>query len=725
MMYRLLLIWCCLAMPAFGGPVAVTSGEHAGFTRLVLDFGAPVDWQVGRTSDGYALQLRGKSPPQPYDLTKVFALIGKGRLAAIWADPQTVQLNIGVACACHAIPFEFRPGILVIDLRDGAPPKGSSFELALDGASVPMLDVKPTPRPRARPDHIGPIYDWTKRALADLKAPLAAVDLPQHTADFGDPTLQSLRESLLHQLSRGAALGVVDLTLPVAKSATAKPADGLIAARIALGELPGVAMANGLPIHQDIAAQGQACPSAERLALSGWGSDSPISQQMSDQMIGLIQEFDHADPTAVENAVKFNLFLGFGIESRKLFQAFPVELPDQPLFSSLSYILDQDPDPAPAFSGLAACDTPAALWAVLSDPAPVAGDVVNINAVLRAFSELPVHLRRHLGPDLAQRFLAISDPKTAMTIRNAIARAPGQAGPKLGLLEAQISMAQGDPAAAESRIEMLLADPGPETAIALVALTEARVAQNLPVTPEVVSALDAILADQAGPDQTATRRALLLAQAASGDFDSAFAGLAERPDLEPDLWRLLAEIGTDQAVLAHAVTLPDVKLSTDDLETNAVLASRLLGLGLPDQALRWLDQADDPDSLLLAQVHLARSDGQAALAALASLPDDIAAPLRAIALQIQGDEVAAAETYAAIGDTDGERRASARARDWLRMANLSPSDWGAVVERLQPLFVDANPLLQPASLARGRQIAESASQTRTEINALLASIAAP
>ena len=726
MMLRLVLIWLCLAAPLAAAPITVTSGEHDGFTRLVFDFGTPVDWQVGRTLDGYALQLRGvpEGQAQPYDLTKVFDLIGKGRLAAIWADPNTAQLNIGIACACHAIPFEFRPGILVIDLRDGAPPKGSSFELAIDGALVPALDAKPAPRPRSRPQGIGASYDWTSRALADLRAP--TIGPPMQTPDFGDPTLQTLRDSLLFNLSRGAARGVVDLALPASALNPENVAADPAAARIVLGDLPGVVISPALPDHADVAAQGQICPSADQLALSTWGTVDPVSAQMANAASGLVAEFDQPDPTAIGAAVRFQLFLGFGVESRQLMQAFDADLPDKATLLSLGYIMDQIADPQPAFVGHAACESPAALWAVLSDPAPAAGDKVNKPAVLRAFSELPIHLRRYLGPNLAQRFLAFGDDKTAMTIRNAITRAPGDPGPQVALMEAAIAMAQGDPATAETRLEAVLADAGPNSGAALIALTDARIAQNLPVDAELVTALESLLVENTDTDQQpAIRRALVLARAASGNFDAAFAGLPNSPDAAGDLWRILSVIGSDQAVLAHAVLLPDQETPVVEPQTATILASRLLSFGLADQALVWATSLDVPDQALLAQIHLARRDGDAALVALTDLPAETAGAMRAMAQDIKGDSGAAAQTYTALGDTESARHVAIRSRNWQQIADLSPDDWGAVVKNLVPAATKGLAPPQAASLAEGRKIAESATQTRADIDALLSNIAAP
>lgn len=709
-------LFLALATPALAAPVLVKSGEHDGFTRLVMDFGHPITWQLGRTEDGYELRVEGQNPG--YDLTEAFTLIGKSRLAAIWADPQSGDLRLGIACACHAVPFEFRPGIVVIDLSDGPPPKGSSFELALDGSSTELLAGRPVPKPKQRPQDLTGSLDWTQQALADLnsKQPLEGrASLPGT-----DPALQPMREGLLRDLSAGAASGLVDMVLPEAAAHQQMAETDVPGMAVTLGDLPGLATGQGLPEHAGLGAQGQSCVAAEALDLAGWVSGAPISAQMAEARGGLVGEFDAIDPDALRKAVTFDLAIGFGAEARQLLQGFPAEMPEKPVWISLSYLVDGDMPPATAFAGQAACDTPAALWAILSEPQLTRGDAINRDAAYLAFSDLPLGLRRQLGPVVVDRFRALGDADTAAMIRNAVLRAPGQAGPAVSLMQAQMEAAADDPAAAEAQLTGLIKDSGPETAAALIALADLRTGQDLPVTPEIVTALQAVVQETAGqPNAAAARRSLIWAEAASGDFQAAFAALPEDPEAGARLWRLLALIGPDDAVLDHAVLSADAALPQSDGETKARFAQRLQDLGLPDAALRWAEVAEPPDPMLLAQIHLSRHDGRAALAVLEPLSGSEAYQLRAAALLQLGDPAAAATVLAAANLPDDELQALTGAREWQDVADRGQGPWQALATLL-PTPAAAN---GEGPLARAQRLADASAATHEQVVALLAAVA--
>lgn len=712
----LLLVLGTLSLPhpALALPVKVKSGDHDGFTRLVLDFGRSVDWTMGRTEDGYALHLVETSPG--YDLTEAFNLIGKGRLAAIWSDPQSGDLHLGIGCACHAIPFEFRPGIIVIDLKDGPPPAGSAFELAVDGSVAPELSAPPQPRPQRRAEApaptVGPEYNWLATAIEPRAKTLDTAKAKP--ADLPDPSMQPLRRSLLWQLSEGAAKGLVDMVPP--KRSERPSTDPLAPVTAHFGATE---PANITFDKQPLTAKGEACIPAWKLDLSAWGDDKPIADQMAMHRANLLGEFDKPDPEAMTKAVQFELFIGFGAETRQMMRSFPVVSDDATLFLGLSYLLDGDPDPARTFANFKACDGPAALWALLDDPDVKPGDQVNGEAVKMAFSALPLHLRNTLGPQLIERFLARQESENARAIRDAVLRAPQHDAAQMALSQAQMDMHQGDARAAEASLDPILADPGPQTAEALETLVEARSKQSLPVKPDVVTALEALVQQTpTGAEADRLNRAIILATALAGDFNGAFAKLEGATEIEPDLWRLMSTIGPDEALLAQAVVPQDQSLPALDPAVSIQIADRLMGLGFAADAARWLTMVPDPPKELAAQIAIGQSDPGKAVALLADEPTASAQTIRLAALAALNDNGRLAEIYKESGDTAMQSMAMARAGRWQDLAIAGSDPWQSAAASLQPDLAAA-----PAGpLDEAQRLADASAKTREAVTTLLGAV---
>ena len=53
------------AGPAFAREIAVRSGEHATFTRIVVEPGEAAPWKFGRAGTGYELRLAQPGQPHP------------------------------------------------------------------------------------------------------------------------------------------------------------------------------------------------------------------------------------------------------------------------------------------------------------------------------------------------------------------------------------------------------------------------------------------------------------------------------------------------------------------------------------------------------------------------------------------------------------------------------------------------------------------------------------
>lgn len=724
----LALLWF-FAGPALAVPVDVTSGEHDGFTRIVLNFGTQIDWEFGRTIDGYSFRPIGEDGA--YDLRPVFDKIGKSRLAAISVNAKTSELNIGFACACHAIPFEFRPGIIVIDLRDGPPPKGSSFEeplqeMAASTASrLPDLaaEQKAAAENNAPDSQIAsynwldqfskPAPDFSFQTLKDL-APM-----PSTT-----PDLQPLRDQLLRQLSRGATDGVIDLAIPKSDQPIPPKAE-VEAARVALGELGGVSTKTVRTPDSAKGAQGTLCILSEDLNIASWGNSDPISLQLAADMTQLSGEFDQANPEAVTRAAQTRLFLGFGLEARQILQAFPSVAANEPVLQSLSYLVDGEADPVPAFAGQGACNTAAALWASLSDLEITQISQIDTKAVILAFSAIPNHLSDFIGPILVDRILSLGDEDTASTLRNIVLRASAEVSSEMAVMQAEVDLAKGEAASAEKHLENAQEGVSFTTAKALIALVDSRATQGLPIKKETVTALESMQSEMAdaeiGPEIAV---ALIHAKASSGDFAAAFAALDDYPAQAAKVWQMLAKLSEDSAFLTYAITPPSQSIYALDTAVVTGIAQRLLDLGMAENALSWLAQGGTTEGQLLGQIHVARKDGAAALAALQGEDAPQAAHLRAMAQSLLGDHAAAAATLAPLSESS-EVRALALAKDWQSLAERAPSQWSALAQNLTtPSSPESTGVDTFGPLARGLSLADQSAATRAEIEKLLVSLPA-
>ncbi len=699
--FLLLFLWfagqSAMAQSTQPPPVAVTTGDHPSFTRVVLEAPGLTGWRLSRLADGYVLRLRRAAS---FDLDQAFRVITRDRLADLSASEDGRGLRLTLGCTCHAVGFDYRPGIVVIDLRDGPPPEGSSFELTEAGEPAPPLHRT---QPVARPPMA---WNWTDHALSAPPKPAA----PVAVAPVPDPQTLVLRDALLKELADGAARGLVDpvvrLPDPPARGAT-EPGT----ARVGLLTLPGITGLSPQDPRPSLTAGGADCAAPQRVNVSDWGDpDLPPAAQLTD-LSGFLGEFDRADPEALALAVRRHLWLGFGAEALVLVDTFGAEAADAALWRSMARAVDGDPDPEGPFAGMTACDGPAALWAALVTPT-LSPSEVNAPAVLAAFSALPPHLRRSLGPGLTEKFLRAGDGSTAQSLRDAMLRGDPAAAT---LVDARIALRRDQPEQAAAEAEAALARGGPDSAAALVTLIEARFQARKPLAPADVTAVAAMRHEQ--PDDPALTRAMILAQGLAGSFDAAFADLQSAPaqvlaTTTPDLWAVLAEMGPDSAVITHAI-LPALPAPSAAEQTRLQLAKRLTDLGFGAAAQIWIGPDGDP--LALAAAELAAGQARAALTRLAGRPGAGAAALRARALLALGDPGTAADLLAGEAEGDPAQQISARiqARDWDVLRKSGPATWQAATAELQPTPRSGGPLTD------GRAILTQSAATRAAVEALL------
>lgn len=698
-MIRVLLLLLALASPARAEEARVMSGEHADFTRLVIELPEPGDWRVGRTAMGYAFATAGEAQPG-YDLSDVWRRIPRSRLQALRVDPDTGALTLTLACLCHVLPFEYQPGMIVLDIRNGPAPEGSAFER-------PFADIVPAAGgpPLAE---VPLVYDW--RAGLPIR-PRAEPPLPLVTDGV---SLAPLRDALLVELSRGATEGLVDLQLPPGseESMAGVLPDGM---RIGLGPLPGISLALGEPS----AAPEENCLPDGDLALSEWAGDRSALELLVEARSGLYGEFDTLDHAAVLHAIRLHLALGFGAEARQYARLLPAGTEGEALapLLSMARLVDGDPDPGTPFAAMLDCDGASALWAALAHSSLPAAGAVNVEAIVRSFAALPPHLRRHLGPRLADLLLP-RDAAAARMIRDAMARTPDMAPGQIALADARADLHAGQPEAALDHAERAL-EEGLPAVEGLVAIVEAHAKALRPLPPDQAEAVLALQRDAGtGPEAARVRRAALLALALSGQTDEAFA-LAGVEDLAlVDLWRVTLALADDSAFLTQAVASPGAVAPEVDPGLAQDIAARVLALGFPDAALAWLGPVRSDRGpewrVLAARAELARGDARQALTLVSGLADAEALDVRWQAQARLGSLEAAQQTAEAAGLADEVTRLSARRADWPGLAATEASPWAEAAAYAGPSDISAT-----GTLGRGAALLETSVETRAAVEALL------
>lgn len=129
MIPRLLaIVLCCLAVAARAQPVQVISGEHAGFSRLVVMFDTPNDWEFGRVPGGY--ELRTDAILAELVGRQIFSFIPRTRIESV-SFPAPGRMFLAVTCNCTGDVFDIRRGRLAIDIKDGGPGRDARFEATL------------------------------------------------------------------------------------------------------------------------------------------------------------------------------------------------------------------------------------------------------------------------------------------------------------------------------------------------------------------------------------------------------------------------------------------------------------------------------------------------------------------------------------------------------------------------------------------------------------------
>ena len=615
----------------FAEKLNVRSGEHVDFSRLVISLDPGQTWALGRVENGYRLQVNDLR--DGFDLSEVFVRIPRDRIGDLTPDPNGLQISMN--CECHADAFEFRPGLLVIDIKDGDPTRFSRFEAELvadeiRAEPVAVIETSQAPAQVAKAPTPDPVRDQSDIVSA-VDLPLVSTNAPsvalkEPGADAA--RIADLKTEILEQLSRAAAQGLVEAN-PTLENQEVSPAERApTPIEVALppdfkmprrtdNYVAETQVDRDRPARKSLRLSSQTCLPDTLFNITDWGEPSDAMQALRTARRQILLEFDEHDGQAVLDLTRAYLYAGFGAEAQATLKAFPIEFPDQDILRDIANILDgRPPEEGTRLKTQIQCNNSAAFWAVLVSQ-PTERDDLKVPKVLGYFSALPIHLRSLLGPRLAEKFLALGDIASVKSVQNAILRVEGTKNSELELVEVEMLGGQKDPEESISSLQEIVERNDSSSLEATSRLLALANRERTVVSDIHLENAEALVFEHRNTDVEKMLLPLVVeANVIAGKNQRAIENLKSSSQDSPELWQAtlwsIVRNGNDTDVLSVAVDPSSAAhLRGKDGELRAAYASRLAEAGFAESAMSLIKSVPEPtemDQILLAKFTL-ESDG--------------------------------------------------------------------------------------------------------------------
>ena len=490
--------------------------------------------------------------------------------------------------------------------------------------------------------------------------------------------------------------------------------------------------ANGT--QENFSADGVACPDPAVFDVANWGDARPFHIQIAEARHGLFTEADRLDGKVALNLARKFLYFGFGAEARQVLALDPSLAADHVFLLDMADLFDaRTANSATRLSTFAGCDSAVSLWAILSLPDGASPLIPSVDPALRTLNSLPVHLRIVLAPMLSRKLQDLGQSDAAAAALRSLKRLPEGLPPAGQLVRAKSAIESGDTSAGTAALKEVAEGNSVSSPEALVALVDAQLAANRPISREIASLIAAYAKEFRNTPQGAElRRAHVIALLKSGQFDAAFdaarilgadADTQSANALRRSMLRELTTYASDIDFLHHIFARADTDIAALEEADIARLAGRFLDLGFPQRAeralatLSWGKTADET-RLIAARVSLAMEKPFKAQADLLGVDGDTSDRLRAEAKRMAGAHDDAHRLFASMNDA-GLAEESA----WLA------EGWRDLLPRDAPIFgpVSALSVPEPTSeeapvgmLARSAALLQESAEARQTLDDLLA-----
>ena len=317
-MMRLLAFLAAVVLfvaPAQGKEVRVRSGEHPGFTRLVLKVETSQKWRLEEGPRSARLFI----PDQEIQflVDEVFDRIPRNRLVSLEQERTGAPLEMTFACDCQAKVFTEQGNLLVIDISERSEVSSKPFKLPIFAPYASLLSVPPFLLQKSGETGIANTVSSASNEGGDDS-------VSQKFHPGAKPNInQDIERRLVEQIRRGISQDV--LTPHQSPSAPLSSEQGQDVLKTDSGavELSNLQVmtvfdrdALSFSTDQNNPTEALDCVPPHELNVGNWGSEDEFNTQVGNALDNLYGEFDSLEEERVYQLARLYIYFGFGAEAR-------------------------------------------------------------------------------------------------------------------------------------------------------------------------------------------------------------------------------------------------------------------------------------------------------------------------------------------------------------------------------------------------------------------------
>ncbi|MFK7881561.1 hypothetical protein [Roseobacter sp.] len=688
---------------AVASPINVRSGDHDGFTRLVMQVPPSVRWEMSSVPGRQYITFLGHE--DGFDISRVFDIIPRNQLTNIVQYPSRLELVL--SCACDTKVFVESGNFLVVDVIDGPP---LPEENRVSDPSFVSLE------PSSEFDFGELLWSGTESPYPSnlerdvLQEDTTDLDSAQNEliSDLEAAVVAETRDRLLQGVAAAASRGLVEpsivqLNLPVTEEEETPEAEIFDSSRQTLpdaqNELGNLRITNSrdIPIERDsldLMSSGGVCPDSTAVQVTNWGDDRPFHEQVSSVRESLFSEVGRLNEIKALELARLYVFFGFGAEAKQVLRLSETLTKSNPELMDLASIVDFGFAKNPrSVHRYADCDSELSLWAIMAARTVSRDQVVNEDAALRTLIKLPLHLRDQIAPALSKRFTELGKTEAASIALRRVNLSKSEGANDANLARAKIEQRKGNIDAADKLLSDITQSNSKESPEALVAFVENRVNDLSPVPADISLLIESYAFEfEDSPIGTQLTRAHVLAAALSGQFAKAIKSLQNSvlyqdatisAELQSYIFSALAKDANDEDFLE--VFFSHYPISDSDLTEQSVLsvAKRLNEMGFSSLAQKTLsvlpsDLRSKEHDILVAEISLDLEKPRDALQVLEDETGKAVDELRARSFLDLGQNGRAVELFQSSGAPETASRAAWLSDDWVDLTSQNSPVFGDI-----------------------------------------------